>query len=273
MTQDEPPLQQPVENEKDLTSLFEAPPAPDAPISDPVVDHTGLDPEDTGFSADQSAPPPSGEPLELPQTVSVAGEPEPFHLWIDGALSESERARLIEMVEKADIGIRGVDLEAQFQVGQVLLPRITEFLAVLIIHTLRDASVRFRLLPSDQGDTDGSASSESLPSTPMRFLQTEDTPSVPHPAENIPVSTLSEPGSSGAWEAVDALHASTLLPASASSAEMTRTTELLKRELRYKAHHKKSSALIGFHVQAEILPSGREVRVTATATAVRYLTP
>ena len=239
-------------------------PSPDTPLTEEAMPELGMTPPDLGAQA-----------LHIqPEPARVAEASRPFHLWIRGQLKSHEKDQLVDLLARENFGIREVDLEIQFEAGQVLLPRISEYAAVLVVQTLRGASVEFQLLPSEMALADGATKNIS-----KRFTQTAQTvTTLDHPAESLPITKDPFlPGHENA-HVFDQLVATGLIREpewnAESSDSYSQMVEALKRELRFKAHLKKADGLV--HFEAKILTSPwiseTECRVQVSASAVRFST-
>lgn len=108
--------------------------------------------------------PPEVEPLPSPENIvaeiatyaknASIGHPPltpkvPHTLRISGLLAPHHRARLLDLIKAADLGLREMDLEPQLESGQILLTRISEYVGIQIVQALRDAPVRMTLSPDD----------------------------------------------------------------------------------------------------------------------------
>ncbi len=221
-------------------------------------------------------------PIERPARVNAA---RPFHLWITGPLAPHEKEKLTELINREDFGIREVDLSVQLEAGRILLPRISEFAAVLVAQALKGSAVELRMQPSDLVSNDLSADGQSASSEAgtVGFAAPREPHSRPtspieddHPAERIPVTGEARISGQETLIPVDVLVATGLLREpdwrAESSDAYSELVESLKRELRYKAHLKKADALVGFEARVLESPwlSEKECRIEVRATAVRF---
>jgi hypothetical protein len=219
--------------------------------------------------------------LQSFHTVPLAAKPvdalRPFHLRIIGKLPPLEKERFVELLTRENFGIREVDLEIQLEAGQILLPQISEYAAVLVAQTLKGAPVELRLSPSDletAAPSDALSNLSTASSTPLSAPSS-------HAAESIPITpndTLSGSGESEklALEPLDVLIATGLIREPEWKAESSdafgEIVEALKRELRFKAYLKKADALVRFEAKVISSPwiSDKECRVQVSAVAVRF---
>ncbi|MEN9724013.1 MAG: hypothetical protein RJB38_1999 [Pseudomonadota bacterium] len=237
--------------------------------------------ESQDFGSAPEAPSPSVlRSLHTKPSASVSSS-RPFHLWITGELKPYEKERLIELLEREDFGVRTVDLEIQFEAKKVLLPRISEFAAVLVTQALRGASVELSLLPSDASpspslEDSADATNTSGLATPWKNETTVSNALDQHPAHLLPLTPHSAiPGQESALP-LDLLFATALLREPEWKAETSdafaELVESLKQELRFKAHIRGADALVQFEAQVLSNPwiSDRECRIQAKALAVKF---
>ena len=212
--------------------------------------------------------------VRAPAPVDAA---RPFHLRITGSLQTFEKERLLELIARENFGIREVDLDLQLEAGRILLPRISEFAAVLVAQTLRGAAVELRLEPSELV----AAGAESALDPPTRYGSILQRPGEPatHPAEQIPVTSQPAIPGRGEAEELDVIIATGLIREPEWKAETSDAfsglVESLKRELRFKAHLKKADALVRFEAKVLNSPwiSESECRIQVSALAVRFAGP
>lgn len=221
-------------------------------------------------------------PAERPARVNAA---RPFHLRITGPLAPHEKEKLTELINREDFGIREVDLSVQLEAGRILLPRISEFAAVLVAQALKGSAVELRMQPSDLVSNDLSAEGHDasfeagtagLAATREPYSRPTSPTEDDHPAERIPVTGDARISGQDSLIPVDVLVATGLLREpdwrAESSDAYSELVESLKRELRYKAHLKKADALVGFEARVLESPwlSEKECRIEVRATAVRF---
>jgi hypothetical protein len=206
-----------------------------------------------------------------PEPPTPADAVRPFHLWITGKLRNFEKERLTELLAREHFGIREVDLELQLEAGKILLPRISEYAAVLVAQALRGATIELRLEPSElAGSTQEqhagshSVSASGFSSEPL------------HPADELPVTPEASIPGRQHYEALDVLIATGLLREpewrADTSDAYSEMVESLKRELRFKAHLKKADALVKFEAKILSNPwiSDSECRIQVSALAIRF---
>jgi hypothetical protein len=206
-----------------------------------------------------------------PEPPSVADAVRPFHLWITGKLRNFEKERLTELLAREHFGIREVDLELQLEAGKILLPRISEYAAVLMAQALRGTSVELRLEPSELAGSMQEKEMGPPSSNPSRV-----TSEPLHPADELPVTADTSLPGCEKHEALDILIATGLIREPEWRAETSdaysEMVESLKRELRFKAHLKKADALVKFEAKVLANPwiSDSECRIQVSALAIRF---
>jgi hypothetical protein len=198
----------------------------------------------------------------------------PFSLLITGWLAPEEKARLLDLVSRENMGIREMDLEPQFESGRILIPRISEYAGVLIVSALRTARAKFRFGPSDQVFATADTHDETDPAPFDTGLGTSSASSdSSHPAEELPVTTASQLPGEVRMALIDVVTASAALKTLAVEAERSpeyqELIEALSRELKYKAFHKGAHAIVDFSVQLTPLRQPSHYRVLVTGSAVR----
>jgi len=270
---------------KDLTALTDLSQEQEAG-SEPAIDFSqGMPPMDDSLATpspeappvDRPTPPSDGPPSamdavrDFSEHVTI-GEPAlsasyPFTLMIEGELGTLEREKLLEFLGRENMGIREMDLEPQFESGRVLIPRISEYAAILIVQLLRSCDgIRMRMLPSDS-----SADWASIDQPGDRITTWSAEPA--HPAESIAVSALSALPDARPFSVIDALSASARLKSAAieaeESTEYLECVENLKRELKYKAWRKGATAILNFSVSLTPLSDPTRYRLTAVGSAIR----
>lgn len=236
-----------------------------------------------------SGAPPQGlsQVKEYSDTLSQAIPPVPasvpFTLKIEGTLKPHEQERLLDILSRENMGIRELDLEPQLQAGRILIPRVSEFAAILLVQALRSAHVKIQMLPSDgivAGHSGTHASGMNGPGaydtsgiTQSEIQTSEASDTAPHPAEKIPVTPSTTFAQYKRIQVIDTVTASATLKSNAidveSSAVFQQILESLQRELKYKAFRKGATAVLGFSVTVtpQDLPS--HYRLLVMGTAVR----
>jgi hypothetical protein len=212
------------------------------------------------------------------QAATMARVPAayPFSVLIDGPLRPEEREKLTDLLEREGVGISAKDLEPQFEGGKVLIPRISEYLGVMLVQALRGASVLIRLGPSDQlfATAETRADDDELGfsggSTGHSSAEVE------HPAERIPVTAENVLPGLPSFVVIDGLMASAALRTDVAdaegSSEYQELLDALRRELKYKAFRKGASAVVNFTVRMDTLTLPSHYRVLVMGSAVRPVT-
>jgi hypothetical protein len=249
---------------------------------------TGIPPEVSIPDGEPSLAPPAAleaEPLAAIKTFSeraLPGAPPvtpalPYSVRIEGALRDFERGKLLALLAQENMGIREVDLEHQLDAGSILIPRVSEFAAVLIVQALKDAPVEMHMGPSDEiyatADTQADHS-DPLPRSeaPNQLLALSE--SIVQGAQDIRIYTgQALPEGHPTPEVIDTLLASALIETTALETEASKdylnALEALKKELRLRAFRKGARALIQFSIQLTPLTDPRHYRVTAVGLAVK----
>jgi hypothetical protein len=228
-------------------------------------------------------PPPGAleEVRKFSEQISAAKElvpaAFPFSVMIDGMLAPEERERLVDLLNRENLEIREIDLEPQFAEGRILIPRVSEFVGILIVQALRSSGARIRIGPADQIFSTADTKTEMVEEIAAHF---SPTPSASfefnHSAERIPVTSDSKLPELGPYTVVDIVTASAALTIqaveAARSTEYQEMIENLQRELRFKAWRKGATAILNYSVQLNLLSLPSRYRVVVTGSAVRAAT-
>ena len=258
-------------------ALGDESPTQDEPRLDHGSDFDALSPPPQEF--ENLAPSPVGEaepPFEPAvtapdETRSAAPDLErrtdqEWNLRIHGTLAPEDREKLLDALSGQKTDFRPLDFEPQFAAGSLLLPRISEYLAAVIVQTLRAAPVKITLKHADLAEDPLSTGHASF-----QDYQVNDPAQIPRSA--IVVTHLSEIPELGAVETIDVIQSSGILPSSVAVESESRgyqqLVERLKEELIRKAHYKRAEGLIGFAVNLSQISDTYETRVSVIATAVR----
>lgn len=239
--------------------------------------------------------PPTGEVIEKIKNFSeqvlpgkaAATAAFPFSVLVSGTLEENEKARLLDLISRENMGLREVDLEPQLAAGRVLIPRVSEFAAVLIAQALRSARAEIRVGPSDEvfatDDTrEQPRSDDSSVQSAVRSHGDHASPqSGAHPAEALRVTSASELPSSGTagkivHQVLDVVTASAAIDPTVveqSSPEYDAILEGLQRELKYKAYRKGANAILNLSIALVPLSAPMRYRLTVSGSAVRATFP
>lgn len=250
--------------------------APDSPV-ETVESHPGVTRAFASVAA--SAPPPATSAQRALPVAPPVPAAYPFSVLIHGKLKSDEQTRLLDLLERENFGITPKDLETQLRGDRILLPRISEYAAVLVIQALRAADVVIQAGPSDEifstNDTREVASDPMLapPDAPQGTTYDAE-----HPSEDLPI-TLDHhiSGQGDVEEAIDVITASMGIKSMAielrRSAEFNDAVEALKRELRRKAHRRGAWGITQFKLQIDRLDLPSHYRVSVMGTAVRPKAP
>ena len=198
----------------------------------------------------------------------------PFSLLISGPLRPEEKARLLDIVTRENMGFREIDLEPQLAAGRVLIPRISEYAGVLLVQALRGCRAQIRLGPSDSifstADTRAETEDSSSSLEEQSFSVSSE---VSHPAEAIPVTTEEKLPHFPRYALVDTLTASAALRSNVveaeTSSEYQEIIEALQRELKYKAYRRGATGIVNFKIELQLLSSPTHYRILALGTAIK----
>lgn len=252
-------------------------PLPQAPSATAPPPSSRKPPRDHAPPLAAAPPPkPSGNiTVKAPQAVPAAF---PFSVLIEGMLSDQEKEKLLDLLSRENFGFRELDLEPQLAQGRILLPRISEYAAVLVGQKMRGIQARIKIGPSDSIFATKETQAEADPSTQgysaggtFTLTRSEGV----HLAEEIPVSADGLHLKTSEYELIDTLMASAVLKSKAVEVETTPDyldmVENLKRELKFKAFHKGAQAIFHFKVQLDFLSSPSSYRLTAFGSAVKLI--
>lgn len=265
---------------------------------DPELSVEGLEPMETptadvgsddSFHMEPAGSAPASDSAPAPSTMEqvrnfsekvTPGSPVveaafPFSVLIDGKLTADEQEKLLDTLSRHDMGIREMDLEPQLEAGRILIPRISEYAAILLVQALRSANADIRMAPADEifstDDTRSSNDEIHHSSSPVATVYSDASLD---PVENLPVSTEDALPGRSRYEVIDTVIATAALRTkaleAASSPEYGNLLEALQREIKYKAKRKGATAVIRFEVTlTPLLSDSTHYRVTATGCAVR----
>ncbi len=211
---------------------------------------------------------------QLPSAAPNVPADFPFTLKVTGRLEPDERARFSDLITRENLGIREVDLEPQFEAGRILVPRVSEYAAVMLVQAIRGASVEIELGPSDdaEGVWNTPYSASEVSGSHHALPDSHD-----NPAESLPVTSDSLLPDLGPYVVVDAVTASASLSSNAVEAEHSREyqelLEALQRELKYKAFRRGANAILCFQVTLTPLTLPSRYRLTVIGSAVKFSTP
>ncbi len=196
----------------------------------------------------------------------------PFSILLTGSIDESARTILKEILSDPEIGINPTDLQRQFDQGRVLVPRISETLAVEIVHLFRGTDIGIRMGPSESVFSSTDSLEETRDPLPLEQLSEQNRGVEFADEESLPILTTDLPANSRA-EVLDSLIASATLRSSQveirSSREYQEMLDALRRELRYKAHRRGATKIVSFQISLTQLKDAASYRMVAIGTAVR----
>ncbi len=255
-----------------LTAELNAP-TPEAPVE--------AAPEEVVAEAPKPAPPPAA-PKKAPPTAPVAAKPKsavkpalPFSLMITGKLTDYEKAKLTDLLQRENYGIRETDLDPQFESGRVLIPQISEYAGILLVQALRGTSAEMKFGPADQIF----ASKDSVPEEEEDGAQesttqiSQESSLASHPAEDIPLlpdhSIDSIPNPEILGTLVTSAGLTSTMVEAPNSQEYLDTLEALKRQIQYKAFRKGAHAVVQLKIQLETLILPSMYRLTVMGVAIR----
>jgi uncharacterized protein YbjQ (UPF0145 family) len=213
---------------------------------------------------------------EVSENLSPASESVnhefPFSVLIEGKLAASDQEKLIDLIKEADLGIPTLDLETQFATGKVLLPRISEFTAVLIGQAIRDCGAQISIGPAELIYPSTQSPQAPHPKKNAR-IQVEHLGDARHVAENLPIVTGSEWPGHPSYQAIDVISVSQTLRAQrvelSLSPEFDETVNALRRELRFRAYRKGAQAIVDYRFELAALGGASHYRLIVTGTAVK----
>ncbi|CAM6053599.1 unnamed protein product [Sphagnum tenellum] len=286
----------------EIASDFHPPPAP---TSRPVAqfDSGGVQPEMSPppeaekllFKKDSKTPPPP--PLESIKKFSETIKPFkatvpaelPFSILIEGELRPEEKEKLLTLLEDHEMGFRAIDLEPQLACNRVLIPRISEYAAILLVQALRATRAEIKFGPSDEifaskntrdaeeadlnGPGSGAYAGANFASSQDENVTSAFASDLSHPAESIPVTPQDTLPGSPLLILIDTVTANATLKSTVVEAEHSsdfqEIVEALQREIKYKSYRKGATAVINFKVQLHSLSQPTHYRILAVGTAVK----
>jgi hypothetical protein len=244
-------------------------PAPELPVADQAL---ALD---APLAVEASAAP----TIETAAPAPIAEDPAPqinvpasfpFSLMVEGHLTPAEQEKLLDILSRENMGIRELDLETQFQCGKLLIPRVSEYAGVLLVHALRTAAVEIKLVPSDLGELIANSPEPTTQATSASQLVAPD---LSHPAEQVRVTQTDSLPDLAQFEVIGIMTASAILKTETieaeSSAQYLELLEGLTREMKFKAFRKGAVGIVKFQTQLTALRSPTDYRLTVTGTAIR----
>ncbi len=107
---------------------------------------------DSPDSHDPSLSDPLAKTRDLAESMPI-GTPQtevayPFHLRIEGFLTEAEKTVLLRFLLDEKIGIHPADLEVQFASGKILIPMLSEFAGIKLVGLLQFSKAKLLLFPA-----------------------------------------------------------------------------------------------------------------------------
>lgn len=211
---------------------------------------------------------------QMSPSASAVPASFPFSLLITGQLAPEEKERLTDLLARENMGFRELDLEPQFEAGKILIPRISEYAAILLVSRLRSTRAKLRLGPSDSIYASSDTQDSPLEDRASLDHQVEAyTLESPHLAEDLPITTESALPGGLRHAIVDIVTASaalkTLVVQAESSSEYQSLLEALQREIKYKAYRKGATAIVSFSVSLTQLHMPMHYRMMVTGSAVK----
>jgi len=212
----------------------------------------------------------------------------PFSLMILGKLTEQEKSKLIELLEREDMGIREVDLGPQLDGERILIPRISEFAGILLVQALRGTRAKILFGPSDTiFSTEQTRASEdelnygknkgSFGQIKDSNIQNDAWDDPVHPAESLPITPDHKLPEILEYAVIDTVTASASLKTTVVEAEKSsqyqEIVEALQREIKYKAFRKGADAIISYSITLTPLLLPQNYRLTAMGSAIKRLNP
>jgi hypothetical protein len=177
------------------------------------------------------------------------------------------------------MGIREMDLEPQLQGNKILIPRISEFAAVMVVQAMRTTTARMRFGPSDQIFSSTDAQSEvtlsntSVPTPEQIHIPKTLNEEPTHPAEIIPLTMERHLPLLDKYTIIDTITASAALESYAvevdKSQEYQNLIDALQKEIRFKAFRRGAAGVISFRLQITPLTSPSRYRITAMGLAIK----
>ncbi|MBN19941.1 MAG: hypothetical protein CL678_01550 [Bdellovibrionaceae bacterium] len=211
---------------------------------------------------------------------SAIGQPQiqaayPFSLEIHGKLTSLEQEKLLTLIKKHQMGFRELDLEPQFERGQVLLPRISEYAGVLIVQSLKEANAQFRLAPSEEIYATESTFKDQSPE-PLNVL-TENIHSIGTDKEslkNFPVTSGNSFPRNATVKILGPIEVSATLTSTVVevdlSSEYLDLVQSLKRKLKIKAIQQGANGITHYFLDLKQLSMTQHYRITVQGIAVVF---
>lgn len=207
------------------------------------------------------------EAAQTPVASTLSMPTDPYHLFIEGFLTATQRARLSTILSEEGISIRPDELDLQFEAGRIKIPQISEYAGVKITQALFDANC-FIHLERATNDEPSWILKNTHPE--KREVYLENSSLSPH-LITVEAGSPEQP-LEGAEEILGLVSAYGILSTTAMEAERSseydQLVESLKQEVQLKAFRKGARKIVHFHVQMSPLASGQHYRVSAFGTAI-----
>lgn len=255
-----------------------APDAEDPARASPALEGTAVGQAIAGALSATSAPTPMDDVRNYSDRLAPSASPEvaetPYSLVIEGPLRPHEREALLGILSRENLGVREIELEPQFAAGHVLIPRISEYAGVLIVQTLRNATAKMRLGPSERIFVSPQAEDGDrliVPPAPDAevFIHEEGGGR----AEAVLLTSADAIPGKKLLAAIDTLHTSMNLKSVALSQPQSPlfqdAIERLKVQLKSQARHRGANALVGFKYALHPLEGQAFYKLVVEARAVR----
>jgi hypothetical protein len=241
--------------DKDLTGLQDWKPTDEEP--EQAIIATSPDPTQETFEPILEVPP-SPEGFKEPVSTTVPTEGS-HNVWALGPFDASASEKILSFFEKIELGVTREQLETQLRSGQLLIPRVNEYVAVLLGRLLKDhvSDLRISLMPlSGVTPPPGQV-------TPFPSVKPSPSPLAPCPLKE---------GDPPPHAELKRLFTGCLLkPEEAEdTTKMNGLLTELKQQLERQASHLKASGLYHFKVDQAFLPHAGLYRLTATAEASHF---
>ncbi len=209
--------------------------------------------------------PPEGERQATAETLL-------FHLQISGALSGTERNRITDFLRKeSSLGIRPEDIKLQLETGNVLLPRLSEYVVTLLVQLLRSSHAEIRVIPAD-----APLPEPAMPEGHLALSLDENPTDTTVFNDRLPVLPAGSPAPQ-ADEDLGLLSATALIPIDGISSRMSgpsasedypQALERLEREIQSRARVKNADKITDFKISWEAI-TPEEANVLSSVAAAR----
>lgn len=268
------------DEKKDLTGLFQT----DSENSENFLNHS-TPPLDTDPPSEQS--PSSLNHQSDPEFLSQLQVQEkidtdhpsipasfPFSVLIEGQLLETEKTKLIEMITGEQLGIREIDLEMQLAQDRILIPRISEYAAIVIVQALRATRARIQVGPASSLIEPSDHSLLEKPKEkeePLKIVKNKNESL--YPADLLPITTGHTIAELEPFITLDTVTASGSLKTYQAeierSVEFDAMLEKLTKSIKYKAYQKKADGIIFLKFQLDKLTSPTNYRLVVSGSIIK----